>query len=120
MDRSVVLFKMSHLGSLFYKSNANVISLHHQIHQGRPTILTLLDNNSIIVQDQSSEVRSIIYPPPKSKQVMALLYSDRLERVIVVLESGTLCVYSIHGTSTAFMETLIELPDMKDRAGRAL
>jgi hypothetical protein len=50
---------------------------------------------------------STIYPPPGAKEVIFLGYCMNLDRIIVVLVSGTICVYRIDENQTTILEKLL-------------
>ena len=69
-------------------------------------ICTLFKDNSAVIQEPvSGKTLSTIYPPPTAKEVSYIGYSITLERVLIMLESGTLCVYKID-KDTAILEKI--------------
>jgi len=69
-------------------------------------VFTLFQDNSTQIQDpKTCTTLSTIYPPPTAKAVMFIEYCIPLERIFILLTSGTLCVYRID-RETAILEKL--------------
>ena len=47
---------------------------------------------------------STIYPPPGAKEVIFMGYCMNLDKIFLVLVSGTICVYRIDETNTSILE----------------
>lgn len=63
---------------------------------------------------------STIYPPPTAKNVVFLGYCMNLDRIFLMLVSGTICVYRINQAETAILEKMLQSNMIKDTAGKAL
>lgn len=63
---------------------------------------------------------STIYPPPGAKEVIFLGYCMNLDKIIVVLVSGTICVYRIDENKTTILEKLLYSNQIKDSLSRNL
>jgi hypothetical protein len=57
---------------------------------------------------------STIYPPPGAKEVIFLGYCMNLDKIFMVLVSGTICVYRIDETETSILEKLLYSNQIKD------
>jgi hypothetical protein len=82
--------------------------------------MTLFSDNSVSFQSSNREnpfVISTIYPPPGAREVMFLGYCCNIDRIFIVLESGTICVYRIDDNVTV-LEILLHENQLKDNNGR--
>lgn len=61
---------------------------------------------------------STIFPPPGAKEVMFLNYCSNTDRIFIVLESGTICIYRLDETNTTILENLLHQNQIKDSLGR--
>jgi len=68
-------------------------------------IYTLFEDNSAVIQAPNGRTLSTIYPPPTAKTVMFIYYCMTLNRVFILLTSGTLCIYKID-RDTAILEKM--------------
>ena len=101
--------------SLFCENITQVKS----IHQIGDCIGLLGEDNSVVIYDLNTKIKCIIYPPPTAADVKQLVYSKDLHRVILLLFSGTICVYKIDG-DTGLLEKIIYVGDVKDALGRSV
>ena len=51
---------------------------------------------------------STIYPPPTAKNVSFMAYCMNIDRIILMLASGTICVYKLVEYENAILEKIIE------------
>ena len=63
---------------------------------------------------------STIYPPPTAKNVVFLGYCMNLDRIFLMLVSGTICVYRINQAETAILEKMLQSNMIKDSSTKAL
>lgn len=85
--------------------------------------MTLYNDNSVQLQKSDTDdpqVISTIYPPPGAKEVMFFGYCMNLDRIYLVLYTGTICVYRIDETDTSVLERLIYSTDIKDALSKPL
>jgi len=64
------------------------------------------DNSTSILNPVTGNLTSTIYPPPTPTTVEIVIYSMKIKRVLVLLKTGSLCVYKID-KSTASLEKMI-------------
>jgi len=85
--------------------------------------MTLFSDNSVQLQasnrDDPYQI-STIYPPPGAKEVMFLGYCMNLQRIFLVLVTGSVCVYRIDKGETSILEKLLYSNQIKDSMSRYL
>ena len=68
-------------------------------------ILVQNDDNSCIVLDpNTANVISTIYPPPTATSINLMEYCMHKQRVFMLLKTGAICVYRILDKETAVLE----------------
>ena len=72
-----------------------------------------------MMQTPAGRTLSTIYPPPTAKEVMFIQYCMSLQRMFILLTSGTLCVYRID-KDTAILEKLQYPNQLKDSEGKCV
>ena len=81
-------------------------------------VMTLFSDNSIQIQSsdwQDPIMIATIFPPPGAKEVVFCGYSMLVDRIIVVLQDGTICVYRIDEEGDAsILDKIIEANQIKD------
>lgn len=81
--------------------------------------MTLCEDNSAFIKsiEDEGEQKTTLYPPPSAELIMKIVYSWKLDRFIVLLQSSTLCVYKRH-KETALLEKLYKSGEVKDSEGK--
>ena len=83
-------------------------------------------DNSINIQTsdlEESKLISIIYPPPTAKDIKFFYYCMNLDRVYLMLVTGTICVYKFDRHKVqepAQLQQLMETKNIKDSMRRSL
>lgn len=115
---------LHHLALNFYYSNIEVKKIckvfdskEDQQNNQSETIMTLFSDNSVQLQEadrHNPAPISTIYPPPGAKDVLFLGYCMNLEKIIVVLVNGSICVYRIDESQNAILEKILNHNEIKD------
>ena len=85
-----------------------------------PVLLyTLCEDNSALIQRLSGEQQSTIYPPPTGKNLACIEYCMSLDRIFILLEKGTICIYRID-IDTAILEKLQYPTQLKDSENKSI
>lgn len=82
-------------------------------------IAVLSEDNSVILHDESGKLVCTIYPPPTANDVKDVFYIRELDRVILLLYSGSMCIFRYEG-ETGLLERIIYTGDIKDSEDRAV
>ncbi len=70
-------------------------------------MIVTYENNSVLLLDPvTGATKSTIYPPPTPSLVDKVIYSMSLQRVFILLQNGSICVYRVHKRDTATLEKL--------------
>jgi hypothetical protein len=77
--------------------------------EGKSTFtISLCDDNSAFTKEtQAGGQKTTLYPPPSAQVIQKIVYSCRLQRLIVLLTNSTLCIYRMF-KETALLEKLQE------------
>ena len=109
---AIKIGKLRHLAKSFANPNAFIVKIgkcfQHQTDiniNNAMALYTLCDDNSVLIQSPTGKQLSTIYPPPTAKSVACLSYCMSLNRMFILLASGTLCIYKID-KETAILEKL--------------
>jgi hypothetical protein len=81
------------------------------------TVALCEDNSAFIRGVGVDETKYTLYPPPSAELIKKLVYSQRLDRYIILLSSSTMCFYKLH-KDTALLEKLYEPGDVRDSEGK--
>lgn len=106
--------EISHLASSYFisKSKISTISkafLNQPNFEANRTesIMISFDNNStLLLWPDDGTIKSTIYPPPTPTSISKVIYCMSLRRVLLLLASGSLCVYKVHNRETATLDKL--------------
>jgi WD40 repeat protein len=122
--------KLHHLALSFHSSNIEVKQIKKMFRNSdqkekntADTVMTLFSDNSVHLQSSDrvdSKMISTIYPPPTAKNVVFLGYCMNLDRIFLMLVSGTICVYRINQAETAILEKMLQSNMIKDAIGKVL
>ena len=122
----IKICKLQHLASSFCNPNSKVKkidkcfdSLRQKEINSPLAIYIQCEDNSVMIYRPDGKQISTIYPPPTAKELKAVEYSMALNRFIILLKSGTLCVYKFD-KETAILEKLQYPNQLKDSEGRAM
>ena len=87
---------------------------------GQPSqTISLCDDNSAYIKPTDltrREYKTTLYPPPGAQVIRRAVYSQALQRIIVMLQNSSLCTYRIF-RETALLEKLQECAEVKDSEG---
>lgn len=81
-------------------------------------IAAIGEDNSIVLYE-SGKVVTTIYPPPSAHDLKDIMYIEDQRRVLVLLDSGVICLFSIEA-ETGLLERMIRTGDITDSESRAL
>ena len=120
--------QISHLAQSYFSSKSKIQIMskafvnHPSVLDNRTDSLMLsFDNNSIMMLwPESGMIKSIIYPPPTPTSISNVIYCMAVQRVFVLLASGSLCVYNTRNRDTATMDKLQHSKQLKDYEGKNL
>ena len=85
------------------------------------SLMVSFDNNSsLMLWPEDGTIKSIIYPPPTPTTINQLIFCMALNRVFLLLASGSLCVYKAHNRETATLDKLQFSVQIKDYEGKKL
>ena len=106
-EKTIKVGELMHLGLPYLQQKSEVIEikrtfLTEQLRNESKSelIMTLLKDNSIVLQREDNiekakpRIASIIYPPPTGKDVLQFEYCMNLNKVFVLLATGSLCIYN--------------------------
>lgn len=118
---------ISHLASSFFISQQQICSIgrnftstENQRNNDVRSLFVNFDDNSVAVIDPVlRETRCTIYPPPTPSEVCAVIYIRCIERMFLLLQNGTLCVYNID-QETGYLEKMTESKQLRDYEGKGL
>lgn len=74
------------------------------------------EDNSVVLYDKGKVVTTI-YPPPSAHDLKDIMFLEESRRVLVLLDSGVICLYSIQG-ETGLLERMIRTGDITDAETR--
>lgn len=122
---------LHHLALSFYNSKIEVRKIVKMFKSASDrwanrceAIMTLFSDNSVQIQSsdwQDPSMKSTIFPPPGAKEVMFCGYSMLVDRIILVLLDGTICVYLLDEDGDAsILDRIIESKSIKDAHNRNL
>lgn len=81
--------------------------------------ITAVGEDNSIVLYKSGKVVTTIYPPPSAHDLKDIIFIEDLRRVLVLLDSGVICLFSIEG-ETGLLERLIRTGDITDHELRPI
>lgn len=79
-------------------------------------IAAIGEDNSIVLYE-AGKVVTTIYPPPSAYDLKDVIYLSDFRRVLVLLDSGVICLFSIEG-ETGLLERMIRTGDITDSENR--
>jgi len=89
--------------------------------EGRPSFsISLCDDNSAFTKPTNLDLpdqKTTLYPPPSAQVIKKIVFSIRLNRLIVLLTNSTLCVYKMF-KETALLEKIQESSEVYDSEGK--
>lgn len=79
------------------------------------TINLCADNSAFINSTNldAPELKTTLYPPPSAQVIQKIVYSNRLDRLIVLLTNSTLCIYKKF-KETALLEKVQDSREVRD------
>jgi hypothetical protein len=119
---------ISHLASSYYISKQPIRCLgkcfktNQQRESNNPYALFIsFDDDSIVLLNplEPDVIISTIYPPPTSNQVVKVLYCTSIQRMFLLLKTGSICVYHVE-KETGTLEQLKESKSLKDYEGKPM
>jgi hypothetical protein len=78
--------------------------------------MCLCKDNSAFLKDidtDPTDPKCTLYPPPSAQLIKKIVYSNRLDRYIILLSSSTICIYKKF-RETALLETIQDPSEIKD------
>lgn len=88
---------------------------------GSPSFsISLCDDNSAFTKATNlalPDQKTTLYPPPSAQVIQKIVFSIRLNRLIVLLTNSTLCVYKMY-KETALLEKIQESSEVYDSEGK--
>lgn len=120
--------QISHLATSYFISKSQIshmqkaFSNQNAVFANRTeSLMVSFDNNSmLLLWPEDGTVKSTIYPPPTPTAIQHLVFCMALNRVFLLLGSGSLCVYKVHNRETATLDKLIHYKDFKDYEDKKL
>ena len=119
---------ISHLASSYYISKQPIRCLgkcfktNEQRETNNPYALFIsFDDDSIVLLNplEPDVIISTIYPPPTSNQVVKVFYCTSIQRMFLLLKTGSICVYHVE-KETGTLEQLKESKSLKDYEGKPM
>lgn len=94
---------ISHLASSYYisKQDISCVGKCYQSNRdqnfNRPgSLFMAFNDNSIVLLDPADQqVQSTIYPPPTPAEVTRVFYCTSIQRMFLLLKTGSICVYKV-------------------------
>lgn len=79
------------------------------------TVSTCLDNSAFIksIAGEAAHDKTTLYPPPSAQTIKKIVYSSKLDRLILLLSSSTICIYK-QVKETALLEKILDPSEVKD------
>ena len=119
--------QISHLATSYFISKPRIMDLSKGFANLKQTrknqtesMITTFDNNSILLLNPiDGSVKSTIYPPPTPTNIQKTIYCMSLQRVFVLLQTGSICVYKV-SNETATLEKLQFPKELRDYEGKSL
>jgi len=99
-------------------TNSTLLTIKTALNEEKPEIGRILVNcedASSFVLDYEGKILSTIFPPPSSKNIIALDYSFTTGKIYVLLANGSICIYQVD-SETALMESIYTVNQIKVRA----
>jgi hypothetical protein len=78
------------------------------------------NNSTLLLSPEDGTIKSTIYPPPTPTTITQVVFCMALNRVFLLLESGTLCIYKVHNRETATLDRLQFAKQIRDYEGKKL
>ena len=79
--------------------------------------ISICQDNSAVIKDihgsLASYEKTTLYPPPSAQTIKRIVYSTRLDRIILLLSSSTICIYK-RVKETALLEKILDPSEIKD------
>eukprot|EP00347_Sterkiella_histriomuscorum_P004241 403361206 len=86
----------------------------------QPFQLILCEDNSVFIQDTlTQKLMSTLYPPPTAQQTVALFHSRKLNRLLVLLITGSICIYQFN-KETSLLEKILKPSQFRDSEGKSV
>ncbi|CDW84829.1 UNKNOWN [Stylonychia lemnae] len=80
--------------------------------------LVMCEDNTVFVQDiETQRIQSTIFPPPTAQQTIAIFHSHKLNRLLVLLITGSICIYQFE-KETALLERIQQPNQLRDSEGK--
>jgi hypothetical protein len=79
------------------------------------TIALCKDNSAFIrdIDENAIDPKTTLYPPPSAQLIQKIVYSQSLDRFIILLTSSTMCIYR-RERETALLEKIQDPSEVKD------
>ena len=79
------------------------------------TIALCKDNSAFIrdIDENAADPKTTLYPPPSAQLIQKIVYSQSLDRFIILLTSSTMCIYR-RERETALLEKIQDPSEVKD------
>lgn len=78
----------------------------------RGNIGVLGEDNSVILYSTAGHVVTTVYPPPTANDVKDIFYIDEIQRLLLLLYSGSICLFKCEG-ETGLLVQIIYTGDIK-------
>ena len=78
------------------------------------------NNSTLLLSPDDGTIKSTIYPPPTPNSIQQVVFCMTLNRVLLLLESGSLCIYKVDNRETATLDKLQFAKQIKDYEGKKL
>ena len=116
---------ISHLASSFFISKQSIFcqgkcfksSGDMQTNNPSSLFIAFNDNSIVLLNPEDQSVKCTIYPPPTPYEVVKVFYCMSINRMFLLLKTGSICVYKIN-KETGTLESLSESKSIKDYEGK--
>ena len=106
--------EISHLEQSYFISKSKITTLSkaflnqpNYMQNRTESVMISFDNNStLMLWPDDGTIKSTIYPPPTPTSISKVIYCMSMRRVLLLLASGSLCVYKVHNRETATLDKL--------------
>ena len=116
---------ISHLASSYYISKQKIKTVGKCFNSGSECFnnspdslyIRFKDNSVVLLNPVDQSIKCTIYPPPTPAEVIKVFYCMSIQRMFLMLKTGSICIYKID-KETGTLESLRESKSLKDYEGK--
>lgn len=116
---------ISHLASSYYISKQSINTVGKCFKSGKARFennpdslfISFNDNSIVLLNPIDQSIKCTIYPPPTPAEVIKTFYCMSIQRMFLMLKTGSICIYKID-RETGTLESLSESKSLKDYEGK--